>query len=197
MDIEEACNPCVVLCEEMDDCWQTKEIWGVLMTESFNVGGRVIICEDKSLLFDLIFLRLNRRLSRGELCEDLDDFWLTEDSWGGLMTELFNGGGTCITGGDNSFLFELLSFQLNHRLSRVFVRCLPWFFPVLLLWRLPIPFGYSMINAIWVCGGVVWLLFYLLMAIKSWEPNFLARQMHLCLSFSARNKIYYELFVSI
>ena len=43
---------------------------------------------------------------------------LTEDSWGGLMTESFNGGGTCITGDDNSFLFELLLFLLKHQLSQ-------------------------------------------------------------------------------
>ena len=34
------------------------------------------------------------------------------------MTELFNGGGTCITGDENSLLFELLYFLLNHRLSK-------------------------------------------------------------------------------
>ena len=34
------------------------------------------------------------------LCEDMDDFWQNKDSWGGLMTESFNGGGTCITGDD-------------------------------------------------------------------------------------------------
>ena len=34
------------------------------------------------------------------------------------MTESFNGGGTGITGDQNSFLFELLSFLLKYRLSR-------------------------------------------------------------------------------
>ena len=37
---------------------------------------------------------------------------------------------------------------LNHRLSRGVVRCLPWFLPVPLLWRLPIPFGRGTMNAI-------------------------------------------------
>ena len=32
------------------------------------------------------------------LCDDMDDCWLTEDSWGGLINESFNGGGTGITG---------------------------------------------------------------------------------------------------
>ena len=50
------------------------------------------------------------------------------------MTESFNGGGTVLTGDGNSFLFELLSLQLNQRLSRV--------------WRIPIPFGRVMMNAI-------------------------------------------------
>ena len=34
------------------------------------------------------------------------------------MTESFNEGGTGITSGGNSFLFELLSLLLKHRLSR-------------------------------------------------------------------------------
>ena len=92
--------------------------------------------------------------------------------WGVLMTELFTGGVTGITVDDNSFLFELLSLRFKHRLSIGVVRCLPWLFPVPLLWRLPIPFGRGMMNAIWVCGGVVGLLFCLLMAIKRWEPTF-------------------------
>ena len=50
------------------------------------------------------------------------------------MTESFNGGGTGIISGYNSLLFELLSLQLKHRLSRV--------------WQLTIPFGRGMINAI-------------------------------------------------
>ena len=43
---------------------------------------------------------------------------LTEDSWGGLMTESFNGGGKYITGDENSLLFELLLFLLKHQLSK-------------------------------------------------------------------------------
>ena len=35
------------------------------------------------------------------LCEDLDDCWQTEDRRGGLMNELFNGGGTGITSDNN------------------------------------------------------------------------------------------------
>ena len=34
------------------------------------------------------------------------------------MTESFNGGGTDITGSDNSLLFELLSLLLKHWLPR-------------------------------------------------------------------------------
>ena len=56
------------------------------------------------------------------LCEELDDCWRTEYSWGGLMTVSFNGVGTDITGDDNSFLFELLSFLLKHGLSRGVIR---------------------------------------------------------------------------
>ena len=51
-------------------------------------------------------------------------------------------------------------------------RCLLWLFPVPLLWRLPIPFGRGIMNAIWVCGDVVCLLFCLLMSNKRWEPIF-------------------------
>ena len=105
-------------------------------------------------------------------CEDLDDCWKTEDSWGGLMTELFNRGGTVITGDENSLLFGWLSLLLKHRLSRGIFCFLPWFFPVPLLWQLPMPFGRGMINAIWVCGGVVCLLFCSLMSNKRREPTF-------------------------
>ena len=49
-------------------------------------------------------------------CEDLDDCWKTEDRWGELMTESFNEGDTCINGDNKSFLFELLSLLLKHRL---------------------------------------------------------------------------------
>ena len=37
--IEEAGNLCVVLCEELDDYWRTKESWVGLTTESLNGGG--------------------------------------------------------------------------------------------------------------------------------------------------------------
>ena len=50
------------------------------------------------------------------------------------MTESFNRGGTSITSDDITLIFELLSLQLNHRLSQV--------------WRLTIPFGRGMMNAI-------------------------------------------------
>ena len=142
------------------------------MTESFNEGGTGITGDDNLLLFELLSLLLNHRLSRGVLCEELDDCWQTYDRWGGLMNELFNGGGTGITGDEKILLFEWLSFWLNHRLSRGLVFCLPLLFPVPLLWRLPIPFGRGMMNAIWVCGGVVCLLFCLLVANKRWEPIF-------------------------
>ena len=51
-------------------------------------------------------------------CEDLDDCWRTEDSWGWLMTELFNGGETNINSDENLLFFEWQSLQLKHRLSR-------------------------------------------------------------------------------
>ena len=120
-----------------------------------------------------MYFLLNHQLSRGVFCEKLDDCWPTEDSWDGLMTELCYGGETYITGDDNSFLFEWLSFRLEHHLSWGIVRCLPWFSPVPLLWKRPIPFGRVIMNAIWVFGGVVWLLFCLLVTIKRWEPTFL------------------------
>ena len=31
--IEEAYNSCVMLCEELDDCWPNEESWGGLITE--------------------------------------------------------------------------------------------------------------------------------------------------------------------
>ena len=49
--IEEDYNSSVVLCEELYDCWQTKDIWGVLMTYLFNVGGTGITSDDNSFLF--------------------------------------------------------------------------------------------------------------------------------------------------
>ena len=50
------------------------------------------------------------------------------------MTESFNVGGIGITSDENSLLFELLSLQLKHRLSRV--------------WQLTTPFGRGTMNAI-------------------------------------------------
>ena len=107
-------------------------------------------------------------ITRSVLWIAVYDCWWTEDSWGVLMTELFNGVETYITSDDNSFLFEWLFLRLKHHLSRGVFCCLPWLFPVPFLWRLPIPFGRGMMNAIWVCGGVLCLLFCLSMAIKSW-----------------------------
>ena len=43
------------------------------MTESFNGGGTDITGDDKSLIFELLSLLLNHRLSRGLLWGDLDD----------------------------------------------------------------------------------------------------------------------------
>ena len=104
--IEEACNSCVVLYEELDYCLKTEDSWGVLMTESFNGGGTGITSDEKSLLFELLYLLLKNRLSREMFCEELDDCWQTKDSWGGLMIELFNGGEKDITDDDNLLLFE-------------------------------------------------------------------------------------------
>ena len=142
------------------------------MTESFNGWGTGITGDAKSLLFELLALLLQHRLSRGVFCEELDECWWTEDRWGGLMTELFNGGETDVTGDENLFLFEWQSLWLKHRFSREFICCLPWLFPFPLLWWQQIPFVHSMMNSIWVCGGVVCLIFCLLMAIKRWEPTF-------------------------
>ena len=95
-------------------------------------------------------------------CEDLDDCWQTEDNWDGLMTELLNGEGTDINDDKKLLLFEWLYLRFKHRLSWGVVRCLLWFFPVPLLWRLPILFGRGMMNAIWVlvvlcaCYFVCW-----------------------------------------
>ena len=142
------------------------------MTESLNGGGTNITVNEKSLLFELLSLLLKHRLSCVLLCEELYDCWPTKDSWGGLVTEIFNGGKTYITGDDNSLLFEWLSLRLNHRLSRGVIHCLTLLFPVPLLWQQPIPFGRDMMNVTWVCGGVVHLLFCLSMFIKRWQPTF-------------------------
>ena len=107
-----------VFCEDLDERWQTEGSWGGLMTESFNGGGTGITGDDNSLLFEWIYLQLKHRLSRWVFYEELDDCWWTEDSWSGIMTESFNGGGTCITGDDNSLIFELMSLLLEHRLSQ-------------------------------------------------------------------------------
>ena len=168
---EEACESGVFFCEELYGCWRTKDIWGGLMTKSFNGGGTGITGDEKSLLFELLSLKLKHLLSRGVLCEKLDDCWRTEDSWGEPMTELFNGWGTGINGDKNSLLFEWLYLRLKHRLSWGVVFCLPWLFPVPILWQLPITFGRGMMNEIWVCSCVVCLLFFLT-AIKIWDPKF-------------------------
>ena len=130
------------------------------MTESFNGIGTVITSDENSLIFELLSLLLKHRLSRGVFYEELDDCWQTEDSWDWLMTELFNVGGTDITVDYNSCLCEWMSWRLKHRLSRGVNNCLHRLFPVSLLWRLPISFGCGMMNEIWVCGGVVCMLFF-------------------------------------
>ena len=128
-------------------------------------------------------------LSRGLLGEDLDDCWQTEDSWGGLMTELFNGRETDIAGNDVSMLFEWQSLRLDTRLSRGVVRRLPWLSPVPLLCHLPIPFlERGMMNKIWVCGDIVCMIFYFSIAIIRWKPNVLARQLQSFFDLSTRNK---------
>ena len=71
------------------------------MTELFNGGGIGITSDDNPFLFGLIFLLLKHRLSRGVFCEEMYGCCRTEDSWGGLMTKLFNGGVTDITGDDS------------------------------------------------------------------------------------------------
>ena len=129
--------------------------------------------------------------------EELDDWWPTEDSWGVLMTKLFNVGETYIIGDYNPLIFELLSLRLEHQLSWGVVCCLSWLLPVTLWWQRPIPFGRGMTNEIWVCGGVVCLLFCFLIVYQKMRANYLAQQLHSCLSFSTNNKIGYEIFVSI
>ena len=186
-----------VLCENLDDCWLTEDSRGVLMTESLNGGGTGITVDGNFFLFGLVSLLLNHRLSQGVLREELEDCWRTEDSWYGLMSELFNGGETYITVNDNLFLFKLQSLRLKYRLSQEVVCCLPWFSPVPLLWQLPIPLKCGMMNEIWVCGKIVCLLFCFLMAIKRWEPTFWRNNCgHVWVSVP-RIKIDYKLFVSI
>ena len=170
--IEEACNSCILLCEDLDDCWQTEDTWGGLMTESFNGGGTGITSDYNSLLFEWLSLRLENWLSRGVFCEDLDYCSPTENSWGGLVNKLFNGGETYINGDDNSLIIDWIYLLLEHRLLWGFLCCLPWLLPVPLLWKRPTPFRRGMMNALWVCGGVVCLLFCLLMDIEEWEQMF-------------------------
>ena len=172
LGIEEAWNSCVVLCEELDACLITDDIWSGLMTESFNLGDICITGDGNSLLFELMPLLLNHRVSQAVLCKELGECWQTEDIWYGLMTELFNGGETYITGNDNSFLFEWLSLRLKHRLSRGVIRCLPWLFPFPLWWQLQMPLGSGMMNAIWVCGDVMCLLFYFVYGHQKVRANF-------------------------
>ena len=43
------------------------------MTESLNGGGTGINGDDKSFIFGLLSFLLNRRLSQGLWCEELDD----------------------------------------------------------------------------------------------------------------------------
>ena len=167
------------------------------MTESLNGGGTGITGDGNSLMFELLVLRLKHRLSRGVFCEDLDYCWKTMDSWGGLMTELFNGGETYITVNDNLLLFEWKLLRLMKSLSKGVVCCLPWLFPVPLLWQLPIPLKRGTMNAIWVCGGVVCLLFSFSMVIKRWEPNFWRDNCSNVWVYVPVIKIYYTLFVSI
>ena len=142
------------------------------MTEPFNVGCTGITGDKKSFLFEWLSLILKHWLSRGVFCEELNYCWQTEDIWGVLITESFNVIGTGINGDDKLLLFEWLSLLLKRRLSQGVVSFLPWLFLVPLLWRLTIPFGRGMLNAIWVCGDVVSLLICLFMSNESWEQSF-------------------------
>ena len=69
------------------------------------VGSLGITGDDNSFIFELMWLLSRHLLSQGMLGEDRDDCWQTKDSWGGLMTKLFNGIETDITGNDISMLF--------------------------------------------------------------------------------------------
>ena len=157
-------------------------------------------CSDNkqgSLLFELMWLLSRHSLSWGLLCEDLDDCWQTEDSWGGLMTKLFNGRESDITGNDILMLFKWQSFWSKPRLSRGIVQRLPWLFPVPLLWRLPRPFfELGMTNKIWVCGDILCLVFYLSIAIIRWEPIFWRNYWSPVSLYVLGIRIYYKLLVS-
>ena len=48
---EEAWDFVVVLCEDLDDCWQTEDRLVVLITESFNGWGTGIIGDENSFFF--------------------------------------------------------------------------------------------------------------------------------------------------
>ena len=195
--IEEAYNSCVVLGEELDDYWRVQDSWVGLLKGSFHGGSIGITGDDNSLLFELMWLLSRHLLSRGLVGEDLDDCWQTDDSWGGLMTELFNGRETDITGNDISILFEWHSLRLKPRLSRGVVCRLPWLFPVPLLWHLPRPFlERGMKKKIWVCGDIVCLIFYLSIAIIRWEPIFGVTTAVLFRFMYQELKIDYELLVS-
>ena len=50
------------------------------MTELFNEGGTGITGDEKLLIFDLLTLLINPRLSRGVFCEELDECLQTKDS---------------------------------------------------------------------------------------------------------------------
>ena len=106
LGIEEACKSCIVLGEELDDCWRTEDSWVGLLNVSFHGGSIGITGDDNSLLFELMWLLLRHLLSQGLLGEDMDDCWQTEDSWGGLMTKWFNGIETGVSGNDIPLLFE-------------------------------------------------------------------------------------------
>ena len=101
------------------------------MTKSFNDWGKGTIGDVNLLLFDLLPLLLNQRLSIGVLCEELDYCWQTEDSWDVSMTELFNGVGTGITGNDNSFFFDwkllLFNSTVITRIHSLTTLIVPWF----------------------------------------------------------------------
>ena len=92
--IEETCDFFVVFYEEPDDCWQTNDRWGGLMTKSFNEGGISITSDDNSFFFERLSLPLKLRLSRL--------WWLTITFRRGTMNVI------CVWIGVVSVLFYLL-----------------------------------------------------------------------------------------
>ena len=62
--IEEACNSCIMLCEDLDDCWQTEDSWVGLITESFHGGSRGITGDGNAFLFEFLWLLLRYWFSR-------------------------------------------------------------------------------------------------------------------------------------